>query len=170
MEDAPQKKQVTNRKCNNCEGGTLVYSQTMQAGVGTEKLYKCASCDVEVRIPPEGFIGTYLVVWAIVSVGLIWLFLLNGSYPGVLSYVFVGGFVAIGGYSVIGDLIKHLTHPILDQGHEAAQSMDDAQPKASFMTRFWDLGLIKTPVIAILLIALVLLVATLIGYANYTYF
>lgn len=112
-------------------------------------------------MPPERFIGAYFVVWLIISAALICLFLVSDPYAGWISYLLVGGFVAIGGYSVVGDFRKNQPHPILDL---------NASQDTSLPTRFWDQGMFKTPLIAVAMIALVLLVAALIGYVNFIYF
>lgn len=135
-----------------------------KAGLGIEKSYRCKICAAEITIPAEGFIGTYLFVWVAVSAFLAWMFLFYARYPGVLSYLFVSGFILLGGFFAFRDLFRHRAHPVLDVETRNNNIADPDQIEATGATKFWDLGLLATPLVTVAGIAIVLGVAAFLGY------
>lgn len=168
MDKPPQPRRYCDRECSDCDTGRLVYVETRQAGIGPERRYTCASCGISLDLPPEGFVGTCILVWALVSYGLIWLFV--DPYAGVLTYLLVGGGIVIGAFAALIGLIKHVMHPMSKPDTDLDDLTSESLSRVKIVTWFWDLGFFKTPLIAILLAVFALFLAMLFGLAMDRFF
>lgn len=164
MRQTPPPHRDTPRKCSQCDGGVLQCVSVTKAGIGIEKSYECDLCPAKVTIPAEGVVGTTLFVWGIVSAGLAWMFLVHARFPGLFSYLFVFGFTLAGGYFAWRDLYRHLRHPFIAQDMRNDTDTPEGRPKSTGMARFWDLGLVKSPLIAVAGLVVILGLIAFLGY------
>ncbi|SMP21359.1 hypothetical protein [Shimia sagamensis] len=159
VETAPP---TPSRKCSNCAEGIMAPMPLEEYAYRTDRRYKCVSCGEELKIDAVGFIGLYFWVWAIVSVGLIYLFLWHDRFPSLFSYVVIGLFVGIGGLTNLLSIIRHWTHPFVDPQDPVDTTKPEADTRKKF-DKLLDLGMVKTPVLVFLTAAAVLVAAAIIG-------
>ncbi len=163
MSDTPSATMQKPRKCANCDGGIMHCTDIKDTGFGADISYQCASCDAQVTLPPEGYISSFLVVWALVSGGLYWLLIASSPYPDGMSYAIVAGMTLLGGYFAIRGLLVHLGLPFVDADADAAKPKPHALPTPSPMAKFWTLGFFKTPLLAFTAAVVILGLSALLG-------
>ncbi len=127
-----------------------------------DRTYQCNKCDTKIEIAAAGYVCLSICVWLIVSTGLIWTFLIKDPYPDMFSYGIIGLVVVVGGLVNLMDLIKHLTHPLVDTA-AAGETASQAAPPRPFVSRVMDLGFFTTPLVVLVAAMAVLCIAGFIG-------
>lgn len=152
------------RKCRKCTDGQMHITAVRQSGAEQTQTFECQNCDARLEIASAGYIGLQFWVWLIVSVFLIWLFLIDDLYTSTTTYVVVLGFVALGGYWSLEGVLAHFRHPLINGRDATTQPRPSGQAPPSFIAKVLNLGFVKTPLIFLCAAVAFLGLAALVGY------
>lgn len=162
------------RKCSKCgEVKLLPVSRELQI-YNSVILHKCDGCGEKVEITPPASIGI-LITCGVLALGFWYAILFWGnSYFDIYTVLMFGIAVAAFAFVTLPPIIKLIKNPeIKDTGVDAKElPIDNGAQHFAKRPILWleRLGMIAGLLSPLIFIAIILGVATLIGYINFTYF
>ncbi len=161
------------RKCAKCGEPTLEPVERKMEIYNSVYSYKCTNCQHEVELVPPGSLGVQTTIGLLFAVAIWFLFMDDhGSWPGPVQIVVLAGVVSVLPLMTIFQLRKHRQYPLVER--DAKPKHLDVEETANITKKpvMWieSLGFLGGVLAPILLIIVVLVVAALIGYINFTFF
>lgn len=163
---------TTYRKCQNCGEPTLAPKVKTMSATNSTTRYECSNCAYKVDLIPPGSLGVQLTVYFIISVFL-WFIFFTGPGPNSLfSVIIFWAVMAILPAISVSELWKNHCNPEVQDS--SRKDIDDHKANKHLLKGPIDwierrntlVGLMAP----ILLIAVVLGLAALVGFINFTYF
>ncbi len=160
------------RKCHECGNSTLVPVSRQMSAFSTSVRYKCDECDFEIDITPTGSIGVLTTVCLLV-LGFWGMILFRNSHNYDLITISVYAIAVLAfGFVTIVPALSHLFYPKVKSEPKVDLETANADKHIGKGAIIWieGMGFLAGLLAPLLLIAIVLFIAFLIGYVNYTYF
>lgn len=160
------------RKCHECGNPTLMPISRQMSVYSTSVRYKCDECDFEIDITPTGSIGVLSTV-CILVLGFWWMILFRNTANNDLITIIVYGIAVLAfGFVTIVPALAHLLYPKVKSKPDVELQTNNADKHIAKGLIIWieGLGFLAGLLAPLLLIAVVLFIAFLIGYVNFTYF
>ena len=162
------------RKCTCSDEARLMPASRELEIYNSVISYQCDTCEKEVKITPLGSIGTLLTV-GLLAIGIIAYLQLSGiGQPTIGDYAIVVFSMICLAAITVPPLLKHQCFPVIpsDIPVDGLPIDDDASKHmfAKIIFAIEGFGFLFGMLAPILLIAGVLGIAALIGYANYLWF
>jgi DNA-directed RNA polymerase subunit RPC12/RpoP len=160
------------RKCAQCGEPSLKPISREVLVFNSVIHYKCAECRAEIDVTPTSSIGVVTTVGALAL--LFWGMILfrNNAQPGIISLIIFGLAIWGFGFVTIAPALVNLQNPSLRSEPRADLEVDKQGNNVVGRLIIWieGFGFLAGFLAPLLVITSVLVVATLVGFVNFTFF
>ncbi len=161
------------RLCPNCKTPTMMPISRRLQIYNSVICYKCSKCEKDVELIPLASIGVLLVV-GLLALGFWGMILFSGpGQPGTISLIiFASASLSLFG-TTAAQALKHRRYPVSRNNASPPISLEiSSGSHVAKRAILWveKLGFVAGMLAPIIFIALILGIAAIIGYINFTYF
>lgn len=160
------------RKCKACGAPSLTPVSRKLEIYNSVIRHECSACGAQVDITPPASIGVITTV-SVLALAILGFLVFSGPVPpGWIGLSFFALAILGVAYVTIVPAWVHVQNPIVEDETVAEPPLENSDHHAAKGVILWveRLGVLGGMLAPLLLIVVVLGVATLIGYVNFTYF